>query len=665
MLRWIQQFRQNKIALARAGFFVVCFLFLCIIFFTPGSALAQGSLGLETFGRTTILSGENLIVIVVRIINAALGLLGIITVGLILYAGYLIMTAGGDEQKVAEGKLFLRNAVIGLAIILSAFAIVQFVLSRLGAATGIQSFLGGRGRQTTIGDFSNSGALGESIRDHYPFRNETGVRRNTRIAVTFAEPIRAESFIANTNGNEVIGDCLDTGTAPLNWAIDCDQLNTDVVRIHPTDDESAVIPAAVLAVPGGPNGEIAAVVFRPLDLLGSDTEEISYTVELTEEIRRADGESSIFSSDLDGRYIWEFETATTIDTEPPTVESVYPAPNDTVARNSIIQINFSEAVDPSVVQGSIGAGSSFSQIVFGNAAVAGEWRVTNAYQTAEFVSNDPCGQNSCGEEMYCLPVDPDVLILLRTARLISADSFESVPLTGVADMAGNALDGDGDGIPDGKPDVPLDQHIAAGGEDTPDNYAWDFVIENTIDRTAPYVRTVSPGIDAEDTPVDADVSIAFSNRMWGATFSGIAIVPHEPGDEPIPFWERARMEQSPDGLMTTAHLDHREFLDGLDEEGNSLSSFYFPTVSSTVKNVTQNCLYPGRGPAPIDPTCIYEEDIDGNPLPGTGANCAPGVSVDRDHDTGCVYGTTPNPENWEAATMDGCIQRLQDVSPLP
>ncbi|MFA6547787.1 MAG: LamG-like jellyroll fold domain-containing protein [Candidatus Magasanikbacteria bacterium] len=73
--------------------------------------------------------------IVAKIIKAALGLLGIVALCLILYAGYLWMTAGGDDEKVATSKKILINATIGLVIILSAYAIVSFVMNKLVEAT--------------------------------------------------------------------------------------------------------------------------------------------------------------------------------------------------------------------------------------------------------------------------------------------------------------------------------------------------------------------------------------------------------------------------------------------------------------------------------------------------------------------------------------------------
>ena len=65
-------------------------------------------------------------IIVANIIRTVLGLLGIIFFALTVYAGFLWMTAGGEDEKVNKAKSLLMQAVIGLAIILSAYAITLF-----------------------------------------------------------------------------------------------------------------------------------------------------------------------------------------------------------------------------------------------------------------------------------------------------------------------------------------------------------------------------------------------------------------------------------------------------------------------------------------------------------------------------------------------------------
>lgn len=71
------------------------------------------------------------------VIKAFLGLLGIIFVVLIILAGYNWMTAGGDEEKVTKAKKMITRAIIGIIIIVGAYAITYFVFSRIrGVDTG-------------------------------------------------------------------------------------------------------------------------------------------------------------------------------------------------------------------------------------------------------------------------------------------------------------------------------------------------------------------------------------------------------------------------------------------------------------------------------------------------------------------------------------------------
>ncbi|HTW96399.1 MAG TPA: hypothetical protein VMD74_01930 [Candidatus Methylomirabilis sp.] len=57
------------------------------------------------------------------IVAALLSLLGVIFIGLLIYGGITWMMAEGDEQKVEKAQKIMRNAIIGLIITVSVFAI--------------------------------------------------------------------------------------------------------------------------------------------------------------------------------------------------------------------------------------------------------------------------------------------------------------------------------------------------------------------------------------------------------------------------------------------------------------------------------------------------------------------------------------------------------------
>lgn len=70
-----------------------------------------------------------------KVIRVILGLLGIIFLGLTVYAGLLWMTAAGDEEKVTKAIGIIRMAVIGLIVILASYSLSYFVLDKIFEAT--------------------------------------------------------------------------------------------------------------------------------------------------------------------------------------------------------------------------------------------------------------------------------------------------------------------------------------------------------------------------------------------------------------------------------------------------------------------------------------------------------------------------------------------------
>lgn len=66
-------------------------------------------------------------------LNFILGFLGFLAVVMVIYGGFLYVTAAGKQEKVDEGKKIILYAIIGIVIILLSFAIVNTVLGGLGA----------------------------------------------------------------------------------------------------------------------------------------------------------------------------------------------------------------------------------------------------------------------------------------------------------------------------------------------------------------------------------------------------------------------------------------------------------------------------------------------------------------------------------------------------
>lgn len=65
------------------------------------------------------------------IIQALLSLIGIIFLFLMIYGGFIWMNARGDDQAVTKAKSIIKNSLIGLVIVMAAYAITNFVGNNL------------------------------------------------------------------------------------------------------------------------------------------------------------------------------------------------------------------------------------------------------------------------------------------------------------------------------------------------------------------------------------------------------------------------------------------------------------------------------------------------------------------------------------------------------
>lgn len=100
----------------------------------PVVALGQASLGIEV-GGSTGLGSRDLKETITAVLNVLLGFLGIIAVIVILLGGFKWMTAGGNEDKTGEAKKLIGAGIVGLVIILAAYAIATYVINTISSAT--------------------------------------------------------------------------------------------------------------------------------------------------------------------------------------------------------------------------------------------------------------------------------------------------------------------------------------------------------------------------------------------------------------------------------------------------------------------------------------------------------------------------------------------------
>ncbi len=107
---------------------------------SPATVSAQTS-SLDVWGNTQNsyanigLSDTDPRDVVANVITVVLGFLGTIAVVLIIVAGFQWMTAAGSEDKIAKAKKIMTAAVIGLVIVLMAYALSTFVINAIIGAT--------------------------------------------------------------------------------------------------------------------------------------------------------------------------------------------------------------------------------------------------------------------------------------------------------------------------------------------------------------------------------------------------------------------------------------------------------------------------------------------------------------------------------------------------
>lgn len=85
--------------------------------FDPGGRISQ---------ETGLTSQGDLPSVTIRVVNIALSLLGLIATVFVIYGGYMYLTAGGNDDRLKSAKEIIKNAVIGLVIVLLSYAIVSF-----------------------------------------------------------------------------------------------------------------------------------------------------------------------------------------------------------------------------------------------------------------------------------------------------------------------------------------------------------------------------------------------------------------------------------------------------------------------------------------------------------------------------------------------------------
>ena len=124
---------------AVAGLIIVMSAFSIVLFIMNEIPGGMNVLGFTLFDQTVTEAGftnENALLLdnIGTYISTVLNLLGVVLLLIFLYAGFLWMTAQGDGKQVDKAKMMMRNALVGLVIVLLSRALATFVIGRLVTA---------------------------------------------------------------------------------------------------------------------------------------------------------------------------------------------------------------------------------------------------------------------------------------------------------------------------------------------------------------------------------------------------------------------------------------------------------------------------------------------------------------------------------------------------
>jgi hypothetical protein len=293
-----QKFNLSKKVVIASLFFIL--LIGVFLYFGNFVFAATDQFGMN-YASKLGLSNKDPRLVIMELVRIALGFVGIIAVIIIMYAGFLWMTSAGNEQKVDEAKKTLVNAVIGLVIILSAFLIVSFIINKINNSITYGPNGPNGGQDRTAGGLAAIGNC--AIETVYPEPGQRDVPRNTSIVVTFREAVSPSSIVGNNN-----------------------LINTGSVRIYKSNDNPPVLISDVTVT----TTDYRTFIFTPANYLGSPSENVWYTINLTSDIRKPDGKSVFDKCGFSQEFTWRFEVSNRIDLIPPQVLAgeLFPPPDN-------------------------------------------------------------------------------------------------------------------------------------------------------------------------------------------------------------------------------------------------------------------------------------------------------------------------------------------------
>lgn len=448
---------------------------------------ASSSLINQDFGGTLGLGTTSLLETVIRVVQWFLGFLALVAVIIIMYGGFLWMTAAGNEDRIARAKKTIIRAAIGLVIILLSWAIVIFVVRFVTNST--------------------SGNLPSHCYNGILDGDETGTDCGGSCNACMGPPVGDSGFVITgfqtSNGS---GD-------PRNDVHLCSKVKSQYNRTVDQNTVTAAVTAGTIKVvqnPGASEVDVAgtwatsskSVTFDPTDLLAQTT---PFEVRIPKTLRSLGlpslqllGCSALGVPGCDGSgdpVTWGFTTGVDADSVRPSVTSTYPtftAPDRNVSMLPVIEVNFSEPIDDTTIVDSAGpypdATKFWLQELDGpGGSVVGPYTADYAADFAIETTND------------------GFRVQLNAAKPLKAFTWYRIRVQGVEDLCSNTMQGNG---------------VDASA---PNAMIWEF---QTNDR-APGIASIYP--EGTNQCPDTQLITTFNTTMF---YNRVTMVVDGPGNNP-------------------------------------------------------------------------------------------------------------------------------------
>lgn len=412
-----------------SGLVFIVYSLLFFIVALPVQAQEINNLMENLVGPTPLIRAD-LISLIFKILRYVLSFLGVVAVVILIYGGFVWMTARGNEEQVRKAKKIIINGLIGLIVVLLSYAIVSFVMRKTQELA--QPGLVCTPHQCCANCY-RCAADGSACNVWDSSCGTNCIPPGQRFDVVWTYP---------ENGDENISLCA-LIQAGFNADLDESSVNNETVKIFIRDGKNegeTCQENRECKSDKCENNECQGNTIEGNFVVVKDVFKFShpdfeketwYRVIITQRVRSTDGRN------LSAQRIIDFKTSTEEDKTPPTVEQTYPEKNqENVCLLDPIQAFFSEPID-----------------------------VTTLLNEENFYT-DPSHRFSRSvpnvKTFNASPGNP----------YLSNSNYTATLKDNITDVCGNKLDGDNNGEPGG-------------------DYSWSFKTGNTL-YCDPIIENLAP-----------------------------------------------------------------------------------------------------------------------------------------------------------------------------